>query len=188
MEFINYMRDVFSSDYSRDEGKQLSEVPIERSEDYNMAYIDWLMTNRYQVILAQIYRANTNLHKPVERRDPCITFLTVPSVHGFTLHEEDCRWSQDDLRFMFEYFSQLLEEEFSYDQEVAYIETIQYKDRLEKVERCRMEGLKEQMDYSNILLRLCYTDKKITSLKFSAIRTKKRIANFESLLKDMAEA
>lgn len=188
MEFINYMRDSFSSDYARDEGKQLSEVPIERSEEYNMAYIDWLMTNHYQTILERIYRAHYRLSKPIEHRDPCITFLKIPTIHGFTLHEEDCQFSQDDLRFMLEYFTQVLEEEFEYEQEEGIVEEIQYKDRHERVERYKLKTLENNVDYNKILLRLCYTDGKITSLKFSAIRTKKRIANFDHFLKDLAEA
>lgn len=188
MEFINYMRDAFSLDYARDEGKQLSELLIERSEEYNMAYVDWLMTNHYQNILEEIYRAHYNLSKPIERRDPCITFLKISNIHGFTLHEEDCRFSQDDLRFLFEYFAQVLEEEFDYDQEEGVIVETQYKDRHEKVERYKLKALEKNMDYDNILLRLCYTNGKITSLKFAAIRTEKRIANFDHLLKDIAEA
>jgi hypothetical protein len=188
MEFINYMRNAFSSDYARDEGKLLSEKPIERSEEYNMDYIDWLMTNKYQSMLQDIYRAFQNAGKPIDRRDPCITFLMIPTIHGFTLHEEDCRWSQDDMRFLFEYLSHVLEEEFAYEQEIAIIEDHKYNDRYESVERYRLDSVEELVDYSSIMLRLCRTNDKITSMKFSAIRTKKRIANLGLLLKDLAEA
>ncbi len=188
MEFINYMKDVFSSDYARDEGRRLSELPIERTEEYNMEYIDWLMTNKYQTILENIYRAHTNLKKPVKRRDPCVTFLTVPTIHGFTIHEEDCRWSQDDMRFLFEYLVQVLEEELGYEQEVAVIEETEYRDRHESVERYRLNTTEDVIDYSSIMLRLCYTNGRITSLKFSALRTENRIANFGFLLKNLAEA
>lgn len=183
MEFINYMMDVFSSDYVIDEGRQLSKKPIERSEKYNIAYMDWLLTNRYQVILKAVYQAHAQLAK----RDPHITFLKIPTIYGFTLHAAEGRWSGNDLRFMFEYYAQVLEEVFNYEPEIALVEETQYKDRHEVVERCRLGTLEDGGDYRNILLHLCSTGGKITSLKFSAVKTERRIVTFEYLLRNLIE-
>jgi len=187
MEFINYMRDVFSSDYAR-EGKKLNEAPLEYEEDYHLAYIDWLMGDLPEQLVEEVYLAQLNSQKPVAERDPCITFLTVPTINGFTMHFEAYRWSQDDLRYFFEYMASTLTEHLGYEQVDAVREEVQYKDRHEVVERYKLAALSEDMDYSDIMLRLCYTDGAISSLKFCAVRTRRRIANFPALLRRLLAA
>ena len=44
-----------------------------------------------------------------------------------------------------------------------------------------------EVDYSDILVRLCYTNGRVTSIKFCATCTKKRITNLSGLIKKMAE-
>lgn len=186
MEFINYMRDVFSSDYARDEGKKIGEEPLTHDEAFHLAYIDWLMTDEPYKLVEEIYRAQLNDHKTIEERDTSITFLAVPTINGFTMHYEDSRWEQSDLQYFLEYLAHTLVEQQPYEIVSEVRETVQYKDRHEMVERYKLHTDDPEMDYSDIMLRLCYTNGVITSLKFCAVRTKRRIANFPALIRSLA--
>lgn len=185
MEFINYMRDVFSSDCARDEGKKISEEPLIRDEAFHLAYINWLMTSEPYKLVEEIYRAQRHDHKTVQERDTCITFLTVPTINGFTMHYDASRWEQDDLQYFFEYLAHTLVEQQGYEIVCEIRETVQYKDRYEVVERYKLHT-RQKIDYSDIVLRLCRTNGIITSLKFCAVRTKRRIANFPALICSLA--
>lgn len=185
MEFINYMRDIFSYDYARDEGKKISEEPLIHDEAFHLAYVNWLMTNEPYKLVEEIYRAQLQDHKTVEERDACITFLTVPTINGFTMHYDASRWEQCALQYFFEYLAHILVEQQGYEIVCKIRERVQYKDRHEVVERYKLHT-KEKVDYSDIMLRLCYTNGAITSLKFCAVRTKRRIAHFPALIRSFA--
>lgn len=188
MELIKYMINAFSSECVRDEGEKIKEESLSYEEDFHFNYVDWLMSGQPSKLFGEIYRALLENCSGLEKRASYISFLTIPTINGFTVHSEDCRWSQDDFRYFFEYLNNMIVEYLAYEEKTAIREEIQYKDRHEVVERYHLLANCEDVDYSDIMLRLCYTDGEITSLKFCAVRTKRRIANFNALLKSIATA
>lgn len=182
MKLLNYLN---NSDDFNDEGKIISKVSIQRSDDFNTQYTKWLELNSHQSMLQDIYSASLSQRDTL---DPAINFLMISKINGFTLQYDPKRWKEADFRYLFEYLAITLMQEHGFDKFSSMKEVTRYFDRVETVERYKLKNVDGEVDYSDILIRLCFINKKVSSLKFCATCTKKRITNFSGLLKKIAEA
>lgn len=187
MKLLNYLNGSLSDNYY-DEGKVVSNISIQRSNDYCAQYGKWLKLNRHQSILQKIHEASLNFKDPSSSQDPAINFLMIPRINGFALEYDSKRWTEEDFKYLFEYIAITLIEEHDFQKYSSTEETTRYFDRVEKIERYKLKNAKEDVDYSNILVRLCFIDNKISSIKLCVTCTKRRITNLSGLIQKIADA
>lgn len=184
MKFFNYIKKTFSSN-GCEEGEQLSREPLKRSDDYCIRYDKWLKQHKYQDMLKVVHEASTKRTSCCSKRDKSICFLMIPTINGFTMHYDADRWEEQDFRFLFEYIARLLIEKHAYKKFSSMKEVIKYADRVETVERYKLKASDETAAYSDVLLRLCFVNNKMTSLKFCATCAKNIVPNFTDFLNEL---
>ncbi|BDS14146.1 hypothetical protein [Aureispira anguillae] len=185
MKFFDYIKKTLSPSCC-EQGEQVSKEPLKRSDDYCIQYGKWLKLNKHQDMLKTIYEASTKRTGCSSQKDKSICFLMIPTINGFTMHYDAQRWEQQDFRYLLEYIAQLLIQNQGYEQLSSMKETIQYANRKEVVERYKLKSCHPETAYSDILIRLCYTNNQITSLKFCATCAKNKKPNLSDLLQKIA--
>lgn len=185
MKLLNYLSN--SEDY-HDEGKLISKESIQRSDDYCIQYGKWVASNKQQPILQEVYEAFLNQEKSSKIKDAAISFLMIPKINGFTLKYDSERWEEVDFMYLFEYVVLTLMKDHGFDKICSIKEVTQYFDRVETIERYKLKNTNQEVDYSEILVRLCFVNNKISSIKFCATCTEKRITNLSGLIKKIANA
>ena len=187
MGFFNYIKNrFFSNDCQEEEGQVLGKEPLQRSDAYRIQYEKWLKTNNYQAMLQAIQTAFPQKCACRSKKDQAICFLMIPTINGFTMRYDAARWEQDDFKYLFEYLKDLLTQHFAYEECTSLQETIQYPKHKETIERHSLKTANTETHYSKILIRLCYTNNKITTLKFCASCTPGKQAAFNLFLEKMA--
>jgi hypothetical protein len=187
MKLLNYLKKTLAKNCCSD-GDLINQTPIERSDDYYIKYEKWLKLNRHQAMLQSLYEAFLNRKSCSNNRDPFISFLIIPKMNGFTIQYDVNRWEKEDFQYLFEYMAIYLIKDHEFVSVTATEEVTEYSNRIEQTERYRLKNPALEVDYSNILLRLCYTNNQITSIKFCGTCTKQRITNLEGIFKKMATA
>lgn len=185
MEFFNQLKNIFSSNCC-DEGKAVSKEPLIRSDDYCIQYGKWQKENKHQEMLQMVYEASIKRTGCPTKKDKSICFLMIPTINGFTMHYDEKRWDEEDFRYLFEHIAIVLIEHYGYNKSSSTKEVIEYNNRKEIVERYQLKTTDAEKDYSEILIRLCCTNNKITSLKLCATCTKYKKTNFQYFLKKIA--
>ncbi|WMX14768.1 MULTISPECIES: hypothetical protein [unclassified Aureispira] len=187
MKLLDYLKNSLSEGY-REEGRVVSSEPIQRSKDYCLGYAKWLKTNKHQAMLEKLYNASLNQKDFDIPEDPAINFLMIPKINGFTLQYDARRWKEEDFKYLFEYFATCLMQEHGFELVASAKEVAKYTDRVETVERYKLKNVKDEVDYSDVLVRLSLIDNEVSTIKFCATCTKKRITNLSHLLKKIAAA
>lgn len=185
MDLFNYIKNIFPSSCC-DEGKNISKESLERSDDYCIQYAKWMKSEKRHEMLQMVYEASLKRTGCPSKKDKSICFLMIPKINGFTMHYDNKRWEVEDFQYLLEYLATLLVKEQGYERTSSSKETTEYPNRIEIVERYQLKTTDTEKDYSDILLRLCYTNNEITSLKFCATCTKHRLTNFPQFLKEIA--
>lgn len=176
------MKNYLSSNCCQDEGQVIKEEPLERSDEYCIRYGNWLKTNRYQKMLHTLYQVFEWQSSKSSEKDNNIHFVNIPSLNGFTMSFNPERWEQDDFKFLFEYLAMEFMQQYKYRKLLSKTEYIRFPNRTEIVERYTLNGNHEEAIYSCILLRLCYINGKISTLKFCANCADKNAQSFQNIL------
>lgn len=179
MKLLNYLKKTLAKNCCSD-GDLINQTPIQRSDNYCIQYEKWLKLNRHQSMLQSLYEASVN------KSDASISFLIIPKMNGFTMKYDVNRWEEEDFKYLFEYMATYLIKNHEFATVTATEEITEYSNKVERTERYRIKDPALEVDYSNILLRLCYTNNKIDSIKFCGTCTKQRITNLSGLIKKMA--
>lgn len=186
MNLLNYFKKSLAKNCCS-EGDLVNQIPLERSDDYNIKYGKWLKLNKHQPMLQSLYEAALNSKGCASKKNPFISFLIIPKINGFTMLHDANRWEEEDFEYLFEYMATFLMEDHQFTTYSSTREITEFANRVETVERYKFKNPAIEADFSDILVRLCYTNGKVTSIKFCATCTKKRITNLSGLIKKMAE-
>jgi len=186
MGFFDYIKDCLSSNTPEEEGELMSKVPLERPDSYQIPYNKWVKTARYKEMLQSASQSFAKKRGCPTKRDKSICFIMIPTINGFTMHYNPTRWQTDDFKYFFEYLKNLLQQDFGYDECSSTEEKTKYSNQIETVERHSLKTSNTSIDYSSILIRLCYTNNQITSIKFCATCLPTKKPNFGLFLKKMA--
>ena len=187
MDLLNYLKKSLSRKCCN-EGNVINQAPIQRSDDYCTQYGKWLKLNRHQPMLQSLYEASLNRRGCSRKKDTFISFLMIPKINGFTIKYDKKRWAEEDFKYLFEYMATFLIEDHGFSTVSSRQEITEHSNKVEKIERYKLKDPAIEVDYSDILIRLCYTGNQITSIKFCGTCAKKRIANLPGLIKKMADA
>lgn len=186
MKLFNYFRKTLEKNCCSD-GYLANQTPIQRSDDYCIQYGKWLKLNKHQAMLQSLYEASLNRKGCSSKRDASISFLMIPKMNGFTMQYDPKRWEEEDFKYLFEYMGTYLVQKHEFATVSATEEITEYSNKVERTERYKLKDPALEVDYSNILLRLCYTNNKITSIKFCGTCAKQRITNLSGLIKEMVD-
>lgn len=187
MGFFDYIKDMFSADCCQEEGQLLSKEPLQRGDDYCIRYGNWMKTGKHQIMFQTIQEALQKKGGCPTKRDKAVCFVNIPNLKGFTMYFKSERWDQEDFRFFFEYLSVRLTQEFGYERKSSTEEKIQYANHTETVERYSLKQPDPNADYTSVLIRLCYTNNKITTIKFCASHAIGKKTDFKLFLASLAE-
>ena len=165
MNLLNYFKKSLAKNCCS-EGDLINQEPLERSDDYCIQYEKWLKLKKYQPILQSLYEASLSNKICSSKRDPFISFLMIPKINGFTMNYDAQRWEEEDFKYLFEYIATYLIKEHQFDSSTPTREITEFSDRVETVERYKLKDPAIEVDYSGILVRLCYTNGSIASIKF----------------------
>lgn len=185
MKLLNYLKKSLAKNCCS-EGDLINQEPIDRSDDYYIQYEKWLKTNKYQSMLASLYEAFLNHQSCCSNKDPFVSFLMISKINGFTMHYDAKRWTEEDFKYFFEYMAIYLVENHEFATVSSTQEVTEFSDKVEQVERYKLKDPALEVDYSAILIRLCYTSHQLTSIKFCGTCAPKRITNLAGLFKKMA--
>lgn len=188
MNLLNYLKNIQPCDCC-DEGNVISSEPIQRSNGYCTQYGKWLKFNKYNSMLEAIYKASLKAKEKkcsqTKEKDAAINFLMISKINGFTMQYDPKRWEEEDFRYLFEYIAITLMQEHGFDKFSSMKEVTKYSDRVETVERYKLKSSQPNVDYSDIMIRLCHVNNKITTIKFCATCNKQRITHLPNLLQKL---
>ncbi|MBL4650157.1 MAG: hypothetical protein JKY03_10530 [Aureispira sp.] len=187
MNLLNYLKKSLGKNCCS-QGDLINQIPLQRSDDYCIQYGKWLKLNKHQPMLQSLYEASLNNKSCCNKKDAFISFLMISKINGFTIKYDDKRWVEEDFKYLFEYMATYLIEDHEFATVSPTEEVTEFLNKVERVERYKLKDPALGVDYSEILLRLCYTNNQITSIKFCGTCTKKRITNLSGLIKKMADA
>lgn len=189
MGFLDYIKKHFlSKECEEEEGQLLSKEPLQHSDDYSICYNKWIKTKRYEPMLKEVIASYDKKRGCPSKRDKAICFLMIPTINGFTIRFDKGRWEEDDFKYFVEYLRTKLIQEFGYDKTKSNEEKIQYKKHLETVERHCLKSSNEELDYSHVLIRLCFNNNRVSTIKFCATCAIGKKPKFKELLQKIAEA
>lgn len=184
MKLLNNLKKTLEKNCCSD-GHLIKQIPLQRSDDYCIQYEKWLKLNRHQAMLQDLYEASLNNKGCSKKRDLSIFFLRIPKMNGFTMQYDPRRWEAEDFKYLFEYMATYLIKNHEFTTVSSTEEMTEYSNRVERTERYKLKDPALEVDYSNILLRLCYVDNQITSIKFCGTCSKSRITNLSEIIKKM---
>jgi hypothetical protein len=185
MGLFDYVKDCLSSNIETEDGELISKEPLKRADTYEIPYNKWVKTGKPEEMLKSVRDSFDKKRGCPTKRDKSICFLMIPTINGFTMHYNPTRWETDDFKYFFEYLYNLVLKDFGYEVCSSTQEKTKYPNHVETVERHCLETSDTSMNYSNILLRLCYTNNQITSIKFCATCAPTKKPDFGPFLKKM---
>jgi len=187
MNLLNYLKKSLSKNCCN-EGDSTNQESIQRTDDYCIQYGKWLKLNKHQSILKSLYEASLNTKGNVSEKDAFISFFIIPKINGFTIQYDRQRWEEEDFKYLFEYIAAYLMREHGFETVSSTREVIEDSNKVEIIERYKLKNPTLEVDYSDVLIRLYYTNNQVTSIKFCGTCAKKRITNLSGLIKKMATA
>ncbi|MFT5647829.1 MAG: hypothetical protein ACI976_002524 [Aureispira sp.] len=187
MNLLNYLKKSLSKNCCS-EGDLINQTLLERTDDYYIQYEQWLKLNKYQAMLESLYHASLSSKNCCNRTDAFMSFLMISKINGFTMEYDLERWTEEDFKYLFEYMVTFLIKNHEFTIVTPTEEVTEFVNKVERVERYKLKDPALEVDYSDILIRLCYVDNHVTSIKFCGTCTKKRITNLSGLIKKMANA
>lgn len=206
MDFWKHLKKIFSNSDKSDalscgaqenrETRQLSHTALQRSEQEQDSYHEWLCSQNRHAMLEWINKSYEDFSNCCSSYDHALDFLMIPTVNGFVIHYDAQRWDSDHFVCFFDYLSTRVKE-LGYYCQVADVKSISRGGKVETTQRYFLKPPRqrhlpkhseEKLDqqYGNIMITLCLVNERIVNLKFSAThycdRAYKEPKSFHELL------
>lgn len=187
MDFWKRLKKIFSNTTSTDTSgekvgnikatHQLSHTPLERSEEEQSTYSEWIYSNTRYSMLDWIIDSYQKYVQRIPYKDHGLDFLMVPTLNGFVIHYDARRWESNHFVCLFDYLSTKIKE-LGYYCQVADTRRIRRNGAIETTQRYflkpprqvhppRHSEEKFNQHYGNIMITLCLVNERIINLKFS---------------------
>lgn len=161
--------------YSEDKEEILSQEVFKRTPEQIAAAADWATSATSAKMLAWFGQQYQYYVKNNRSQDTHIDFLRIPSVHGFVLHFDPLRWTQEDFEYFFDYLKATAQT-FGYWQQLADTRIVRRGGHVHKTQRYYLKpprnfdytGEPVSQLFGNIMICMGFDNDRLINMKFSA--------------------